>query len=136
MCQVLFQIINFFCFISFSSQPHEECAVLERGLEAHNFEKLARVPKDSKPCLTLSHFATLVVNHNSLLRFMLIREGAPAWLSRLSIRLWLRSLSHNSWVQAPRRAHCCQSRAFFRFSVPLSLHPSHALSLSHNINIF
>ena len=32
--------------------------------------------------------------------------GAPGWLSRLSIRLRLRSRAHSSWVQAPRRALC------------------------------
>ena len=31
-------------------------------------------------------------------------DGAPGWLSQLSIRLWLRSLSHGAWVQAPRQA--------------------------------
>ena len=32
--------------------------------------------------------------------------GAPGWLSRLSIRLRLRSQSRGMWVRAPRRALC------------------------------
>ena len=53
--------------------------------------------------------------------------GVPGWLSRLSVWLQLRSWSHGShW------ALCCQCRARFRFSVPLSLYPSpaHACVLS------
>ena len=34
--------------------------------------------------------------------------GVPGWLSWLSIRLWLRSWSHGSWVRAPCRALCWQ----------------------------
>uniref|UniRef100_A0A673T7J5 SRCR domain-containing protein n=1 Tax=Suricata suricatta TaxID=37032 RepID=A0A673T7J5_SURSU len=33
-------------------------------------------------------------------------SGAPGWLSRVSIRLWLRSRSHSSWVRYPCRALC------------------------------
>ena len=32
--------------------------------------------------------------------------GTPGWLSRLNVRLQLRSLSHGSWVGALRRALC------------------------------
>ena len=35
-----------------------------------------------------------------------VKGGAPGWLSRLSIRLQLRSWSLSSWVQAPCRALC------------------------------
>ena len=56
--------------------------------------------------------------------------GAPGWLSQLSFRLWLRSQSHGLWVQAPHGAHCCQSGACFGSSVPLSLSPSPACTLS------
>ena len=56
--------------------------------------------------------------------------GAPGWLSWLSVWLRLRSQSHGSWVQAPHQALCCQRRAHFGSSVPLSLCPSPACSLS------
>ena len=60
--------------------------------------------------------------------------GAPGWLSRLSVRLWLGSRSHGSWVRAPRRALCRQLRAWslLRNLCPPPLHPSptHTLSLS------
>ena len=63
------------------------------------------------------------------------RLGAPGWLSRLSVRLRLRSWSRSSWVQAPCRALCWQLRAWSLFQIlclRLSLWPSsiHALSLS------
>ena len=32
--------------------------------------------------------------------------GAPGWLSRVSVRLGLRSRSHSSWVQGPHQALC------------------------------
>ena len=50
--------------------------------------------------------------------------GAPGWLSQLSIRLWLRSWSHSSWVWAPHRALCWQLRAWsplWILCLPLSL---------------
>ena len=50
--------------------------------------------------------------------------GAPGWLSRLSVRLQLRSWSHGLWVQAPRRALCWQLRAWsplWILCLPLSL---------------
>ena len=60
--------------------------------------------------------------------------GAPGWLSRLSIRLWLRSWSHGAWVRVLRRALCWQLRAWSLFRIlclPHSLPlPLHALSLS------
>ena len=37
-------------------------------------------------------------------------QGARGWLSRLSVRLWLRSWSHSSWVWAPCLALCWQLR--------------------------
>ena len=61
-------------------------------------------------------------------------EGAPGWLSRLSVWLRLRSWSHGSWVQAPHRALCWQLRAGSLLRIlclPLSLPlPAHALFLS------
>ena len=50
--------------------------------------------------------------------------GVPGWLSRLSVRLRLRSWSHGPWVRAPRRALCWQLRAWSLFQIlclPLSL---------------
>ena len=60
----------------------------------------------------------------------LIVLAAPGWLSQLSIRLWLRSWSHSSWVQALHQARFCQHRASFRSSVPLSLCPCPTCALS------
>ena len=34
--------------------------------------------------------------------------GTPGWLSQLSVRLWLRSRSHSSWVQTTSQALSCQ----------------------------
>ena len=69
---------------------------------------------------------------NSIFKCQL--TGAPGWLSRLSVRLGLRSWSRGPWVQAPRRALCWQLGAWsvFRTSVSLSHWPSpvHARSLS------
>ena len=45
-----------------------------------------------------------------LLKYLIL--GAPGWLSRLSVRLRLRSWSHGSWVRAPRRALCWQLGAW------------------------
>ena len=69
----------------------------------------------------------------SLLKILSL-SGAPGWLSRLNVRLRLRSWSHCPWVRAPCRALCCgRLRAWscFGFCVSLSLCPSpaHALSL-------
>ena len=50
--------------------------------------------------------------------------GAPGWLSRLSVRLRLRSWSHGLWVRTPHRALCWQLRAWSLFRIlclPLSL---------------
>ena len=47
--------------------------------------------------------------------------GAPGWLSRLSVWLWLRSWSHGLWVWAPRRALCWQLRAWGLFTLCLFL---------------
>ena len=59
-----------------------------------------------------------------------ILPGAPGWLSWVSVRLWLRSWSHSSWVGALHRALCCQHGACFRSSVPLCLCPSLTCVLS------
>ena len=50
--------------------------------------------------------------------------GVPGWLSRLSVRLQVRSWSRGLWVQAPHRARCWQLRAWSLFRIlclPLSL---------------
>ena len=50
--------------------------------------------------------------------------GAPGWLSRLGVRLWLRSWSHSPWVRALRRALCWQLGAWSLLRIlclPLSL---------------
>ena len=61
-------------------------------------------------------------------------EGAPGWLSRLSVRFRLRSWPRGLWVQAPRQALCWPLRTWSLFQIlclPLSLTlPVHALSLS------
>ena len=58
-------------------------------------------------------------------------EGVPGRLSRLRVWFWLRSWSRSLWVWALRRALCCQHKACFGSSVPLSASPllAHALSL-------
>ena len=59
--------------------------------------------------------------------------GAPAWLSRWSVQLWLKSWSHSSWVWALRWALCWQlgvwSLLWF-LCLPLSASPPLALCLS------
>ena len=53
-----------------------------------------------------------------------IALGAPGWLSRLGVRLRLRSWSRGPWVRALRRALCWQLRAWSLFQIlrlPLSL---------------
>lgn len=57
------QVIDFFCFISFSSQPHEKRVVLEKGLEVPEFEKLIQVQKDSEPRLTTSNPTLLLTTY-------------------------------------------------------------------------
>ena len=66
--------------------------------------------------------------------------GAPGWLSRLRVRLQLRSQSHSSWVRALRQALCWLLGAWSLLQIlclPLSLpQPTHILSLSlSKINI-
>ena len=59
--------------------------------------------------------------------------GAPGWLSRLSVRLRLRSWSRGLWVQAPHRALCWQLRAWILLQIlclPLSLTLLHSSSVS------
>ena len=58
--------------------------------------------------------------------------GVPGWLSWLSTPLRLRSWPPGTWVWAPYRAFCCQHRACFRSSLPLSLCHSPVLSLKNN----
>ena len=61
------------------------------------------------------------------------KQGAPGWLSRLSIRLELRSWSCGPWVRAPHQALCWQLRAWSLFQIlclPLSDPPPFMLSLS------
>ena len=61
--------------------------------------------------------------------------GAPEWLSRLSVRLWLRSWSRSPWVGAPRGALCWQLRTWSLLWIlcpapfPLSLPYSCSVSL-------
>ena len=60
-------------------------------------------------------------------------QGAPGWLSQLSVWLQLRSWSRSLWVQVPHQAVYWQLRACiaacFRFCVSLSLpFPARALS--------
>ena len=52
------------------------------------------------------------------------KTRALGWLSRLGVRLWLRSWSCSPWVQAPRQALCWQLRAWSLLQIlclPLSL---------------
>ena len=53
---------------------------------------------------------TLLKRDTSIFVIIFKILGAPGWLSRLSVRLRLRSSSHGSWVRAPRRALCWQVR--------------------------
>ena len=66
-------------------------------------------------------------------------NGAPGWLSWLSLWLQLRSWSQGCWVPAPRGALCWQLRAWsllWILSVSLSLPLPHSQSLSPSrINI-
>ena len=58
------------------------------------------------------------------LRVRKSEPGAPGWLSWLSVRLWLRSWSHGSWVWALRWVVCWQLRAWslpWILCLPLSL---------------
>ena len=54
-------------------------------------------------------------------------QGEPGWLSRLGVRLRLRSWSHCLWVRALRRALCWQLRAW---SLLLILCPAHSAAPS------
>ena len=47
-------------------------------------------------------------------------DGAPGWLSRLSIWLQLRSWSHSLWVRAPCWALCWQCGAWLGFILSLA----------------
>ena len=68
-------------------------------------------------------------------------KGAPGWLSRLSVRLQLRSWSHSLWVRAPRRALCWQLRAWSlepasdSVSPSLSAPPLLAFCLSQSLSL-
>ena len=55
---------------------------------------------------------------------MEVVRGMPGWLSRLDVRLQLRSSSRSLWVRAPPRALCRQLRAWSLLPIlclPLSL---------------
>ena len=59
------------------------------------------------------------------------QPGAPGWLSRLSVRLRLRSWSRGWWVWAPHRALCWQLRAWsLLWILPSSLSAPPLLMLS------
>ena len=59
--------------------------------------------------------------------------GAPEWLSRLNVWLWLRSWSHGSWVPAPCQALCWQLRAWSLLQI-LSLSCSLPLPCSYSVS--
>ena len=59
--------------------------------------------------------------------------GAPGWLTRLSIRLWLRSWSHGSWVRASCQALCWQLGAWSLLRI---LSPSLSAHLPHPPLVF
>ena len=64
-------------------------------------------------------------------------RGAPGRLSRLGVRLRLRSGSHGPWVRSPRRALCGQLGAWsLLWTLCVSLCPSsaHAVSINESIN--
>ena len=62
-------------------------------------------------------------------------RGAPGWLSRLSVRLRLRSWSYGSLVRALHRALCWQPGACFGFCVSLSLSLSLSLPFLHSCSV-
>ena len=65
-------------------------------------------------------------------------DGAPGWLSRLGVRLRLKSRSHGSWVRAPCQALCGQlgARGLLRIlRLPLSLCPSPARTGSLSLSL-
>ena len=65
-----------------------------------------------------------IQQNTSQISFKNIKVGAPGWLSRLGVRLQLRSRSRGMWVRAPRRALCWLLRAWSLFQIlclPLSL---------------
>ena len=83
-------------------------------------------------CPVLSQSSSLLP-HCLCSVFKLLVDGAPGWLSQLSVRLRLRSWSRSLWVRAPRQALCWQLRAWslFRilcFPLPLTLPCSCSLS--------
>ena len=87
----------------------------------------------SKNFIPISNSVTFHWNHHESQSYWL--DGAPGWLSWLSLRLWLRPWSHSLWVWAPCGALCWQFRAqslLWILCLPLSLpHPcSHSVSLS------
>ena len=65
------------------------------------------------------------------------RRGALGWLSRLSIRLQLRSWPHGPWVPAPHSALCWQLKVWSLLGIrcfPLALPLPHLRSVSVSLS--
>ena len=97
-------------------------------------QPFAKTPAADSPCASLlvSDPKFQAVNLGETFRIQIPR--VPGWLSRLNVRLRLRSWSHGLWVRAPRRALCWQLGAWSLLQIlclPLALppFPIHALSL-------
>ena len=110
--------------------PLERCSLTV--LQLVNFYSCSRYT--SPPWIILSHTIPVlcmlffyVPSEHKVYNFNIVFIGAPGWLSGLSIQLWLRSLSHGSWIWAPRLPGSC-----FRFCVSLSL----CLSSTHTLPLF
>ena len=78
-----------------------ECSVSQSGFRVNGCAQLLKM--HSIAHLRLAHFFSvwccLFINVH-----LKIKNGAPGWLRRLSVRLRLRSRSHISWVRTPHRA--------------------------------
>ena len=96
------------------------CRFLERTQSLNTISSKHSVGQDVHGWLdTHRTWAVAPYHHRDSREFYFLRlwskknkRGALGWLSRLGIRLRLRSWSRSLWVQAPRRALCWQLRAW------------------------
>ena len=90
-------------------------------------------------CIVWFHFHFIVWFHFHLALFLKsLFVGAPGWLSRLSVRLQLRSWSPASWDEALHWVLCWQPRAWSLLQIlclPVSLPLLHSFSLSLSLSL-